>query len=421
MTDAEERSSTTPRPRMTSKDRKRASGESSIYRDDDGRWHGFVSMGQKENGRRDRRHVSGAKRADVVAKVRAIEAKRDAGMVDAAGRAPTVGEWLDHWLDNIASRKVRARTLESYRSTVRLHLRPGIGHHRLDRLQPEHLEQLYAALAEKGLSPASILRAHRVLSRAVRVASQRGKVARNVATLVDPPAVKRPQRALPLSAAEAREVMSAAHSHRNAARWTVALAVGLRQSEALGLRWSDVDLDNGTQASDGVCTGSAGKASSTRSRKPTAAAGPWRCPHNSSMHCGRTGPRSSRSESPPARCGKTTTWSSPSPTAGRSSASRTGAPGRHSCATQECARSGCTTGGTPRRRCCCPRACIRGSSWRCSATHRCERRRTPTATSCPRSAAMPPSAWGTRCGSDPAPHSLQWPPRWHQKRPRPLS
>jgi integrase len=246
MTDAEERDSTTPRRRTAPATRKRASGESSIYQDEDGRWHGFVSMGRKENGRRDRRHVSGAKRADVVAKVRAIEAKRDAGMVDAAGRAPTVGEWLDHWLDNIASRKVRARTLESSRSTVRLHLRPGIGHHRLDRLQPEHLERLYAALAEKGLSPASILRAHRVLSRAVRVASQRGKVARNVATLVDPPAVKRPQRALPLSAAEAREVMSAAHSHRNAARWTVALAVGLRQSEALGLRWSNVDLDNGT-------------------------------------------------------------------------------------------------------------------------------------------------------------------------------
>jgi integrase len=103
--------------------RPRASGESSIYQDDDGRWHGFVSMGKKENGRRDRRHVSAAKRADVVAKVRALEAKRDAGMVEAAGRAPTVGEWLDHWLDNIAARKVRARTLESYRSTVRLHLR----------------------------------------------------------------------------------------------------------------------------------------------------------------------------------------------------------------------------------------------------------------------------------------------------------
>ncbi|MCF6744973.1 site-specific integrase [Blastococcus sp. KM273128] len=246
MTDARERDQTAPQRRATSENRKRASGESSIYQDEDGRWHGFVSMGKKENGRRDRRHVSAAKRADVVAKVRALEAKRDAGMVDAAGRAPTVGEWLDHWLDNIAARKVRARTLESYRSIVRLHLRPGIGHHRLDRLQPEHLERLYGTLADKGLSPASILRAHRVLSRSLRVAAQRGKVARNVATLVDPPAAKRPETALPLSAQEARKVMAAARSHRNAARWTVALAVGLRQSEALALRWADVDLDNGT-------------------------------------------------------------------------------------------------------------------------------------------------------------------------------
>src|SRR3954469_9663974 len=230
MTDGEERDGTAPRRRVRPESGKRASGESSIYRDEDGRWHGFVSMGKKENGRRDRRHVSGAKRADVVAEVRALEAKRDARMVEAAGKAPTVGDWLEHWLENIAARKVRARTLESYRSTVRLHLRPGVGHHRLDRLQPEHLELLDAALADKGLSPATILRAHRVLSRALRVATQRGKVARNVATLVDPPTVKRPQTALPLSAQEARQVMAAAQTRRNAARWTVALAVGLRQS-----------------------------------------------------------------------------------------------------------------------------------------------------------------------------------------------
>ena len=220
-----------------------ASGESSIYKDEAGRWHGYVSMGLKENGRRDRRHVSGTRRADVVAKVRTLEVKRDAGTAEAAGRAPTVGDWLDHWLEHIASRRVRARTLESYEALVRLHLRPGIGHHRLDRLQPEHLEQLYGSLLEdKGLSPATVLRLHRVLSRALRVAMQRGKIARNVATLVDPPAVKRPTTALPLTVDEARRVLQA----RNPARWTVALAVGLRQSETLGLRWSDIDLDVGT-------------------------------------------------------------------------------------------------------------------------------------------------------------------------------
>jgi integrase len=224
-----------------------ASGESSIYKDEAGRWHGYVSMGLKENGRRDRRHVSGARRADVVAKVRALEAKRDAGTAEAAGRAPTVGDWLDHWLEHIAPRRVRARTLESYEALVRLHLRPGLGHHRLDRLQPEHLEQLYGSLLEdKGLSPATVLRLHRVLSRALRVAMQRGKIARNVATLVDPPAVKRSTAALPLTVDEARRVLQAAEQGRNSARWTVALAVGLRQSEALGLRWSDIDLDVGT-------------------------------------------------------------------------------------------------------------------------------------------------------------------------------
>ncbi len=91
MMDADGRDDTIPRRRAASASAKRATGESSIYQDEDGRWHGFVSMGKKENGRRDRRHVSGAKRADVVAKVRAIEAKRDAGIVDAAGRTPTVG------------------------------------------------------------------------------------------------------------------------------------------------------------------------------------------------------------------------------------------------------------------------------------------------------------------------------------------
>ena len=46
MTDAKESDSTPPRRRRTSEQRKRASGESSIYQDEDGRWHGFVSMGK---------------------------------------------------------------------------------------------------------------------------------------------------------------------------------------------------------------------------------------------------------------------------------------------------------------------------------------------------------------------------------------
>lgn len=225
---------------------RKSNGEGSIYQDSQGRWHAKVWMGLKDDGTPDRRHVTGAKRADVAAKKKELERKRDQGAADAAGRAPTVQAWLDHWLDNIAANRVRPLTLEGYRSLVRLHLGPRLGKHRLDRMQPEHLEAAYKAMVDGGLSPATVLRAHRVLSRALKIAVQRGKIARNVATLVEPPAVKRPQTALPLTVEEARRVLDAAVGERNAARWTVALAVGLRQSEALGLQWRDLNLQAGT-------------------------------------------------------------------------------------------------------------------------------------------------------------------------------
>jgi integrase len=140
---------------------------------------------------------------------------------------------------------VRLSTLVRYRQLVANQLVPGVGHHRLDRLQPEHVEELYSGLLARGLSPASVLQAHRVLSRALKVAMQRDRVARNVCTLVDAPSVERDE-IRPLSAQDARRVLEVARGRRNAPRWSVALALGLRQGEALGLTWDAVDLDAGT-------------------------------------------------------------------------------------------------------------------------------------------------------------------------------
>src|SRR5512135_2247678 len=74
---------------------------------------------------------------------------------------------------------------------------------------------------------------------------QRGKVPRDVCSLVDAPSGSR-REIDPFGAEEARAVLGAAAGQRNAARWSVALALGLRQGEALGLRWSDVNLDDAT-------------------------------------------------------------------------------------------------------------------------------------------------------------------------------
>jgi Phage integrase, N-terminal SAM-like domain len=49
---------------------------------------------------------------------------------------------------------VRENTIAGYRVAVNKHLIPGVGGHRLDKLQPEHLERLYRKMQEGEARPA---------------------------------------------------------------------------------------------------------------------------------------------------------------------------------------------------------------------------------------------------------------------------
>ena len=219
---------------------------SSIYCGADGRWHGWVTLGIKDDGSPDRRHRRGQTEADVTRKVQELERKRDEGSAGKAGRPLTVADWFETWLTTIAPRTVSQGTLDStYAPKVRRWIVPQIGKHRLDRLQPEHLDAFYTWLATQGLKPNTIVQIHRIVSRALKVAWKRGKVARNVASLVDAP-IGEDIDIEALTQEEARKILAATSGWRNGARWSVALAVGIRQSEAIGLRWRYVDLDAGT-------------------------------------------------------------------------------------------------------------------------------------------------------------------------------
>lgn len=96
--------------------------------------------------------------------------------------------------------------------------------------------------APKRLSPASVAYGRTVLRAALNQALRWGLVARNVAALVDPPRVTRKE-VEPFTLDEARAFLAAVKGDRLEALYTVALALGLREGEALGLRWADIDLD----------------------------------------------------------------------------------------------------------------------------------------------------------------------------------
>jgi integrase len=134
--------------------------------------------------------------------------------------------------------------LAGHRVAVNVHLIPGVGAHRLSRLEPEHLERLYARMRRSGSSPGTAHQAHRTIRTALNEAVRRGYMSRNPAALAKAPRLSE-EEIEPYSVEEVRRILDVAREGRNSARWAIALALGLRQGEALGLKWSDVDLAEG--------------------------------------------------------------------------------------------------------------------------------------------------------------------------------
>ncbi|MGH3859976.1 tyrosine-type recombinase/integrase [Actinokineospora sp.] len=238
---------------MTDKSKKSrtANGRSSIYEGADGYWHGRVTVGTRDDGKPDRRHTRSKDKQKVVDKVKEWEIARDNGSVRKAGDRWSVEKWLRHWVENIAAPAVRPNTLTGYRAAVYNHLIPGVGKHRLDKLRPEHLEAMYAAIGRtktrRGelFKPARIHQIHRTMRTALGEAQLRRHITENPAAIAKPPRVPR-EEIVPFTQEEAGKILTAAKTTSNGARFVIALTLGLRKGEALGLQWRDVDLDGRT-------------------------------------------------------------------------------------------------------------------------------------------------------------------------------
>ncbi len=196
-----------------------------------------------------RKTIYGRQYKDVEKKL--AEARGDAarGIVfDAKGE--TVGKFMERWLEDVVKPSKTHRTYATHRQQVRSHIVPAIGRIKLEALRKPHVDRLYADLLRakpegSGLAPSSVRRVHAVLHAALEEAVRGDLIPRNPAAHANKPKVRR-EEIEPLDVEQARTFLVAARGDKFEALYTLCLMAGLRQGEALGLKWSDISLDAGT-------------------------------------------------------------------------------------------------------------------------------------------------------------------------------
>jgi integrase len=185
-------------------------------------------------------------KAEAQAKEREALTERDRGTLVDPKRL-TMSDLLDIYLAQEMPKTVKPENQQEYRIVVEKHLKPALGHLKVQKLTAEHVDAFYGALLAKEYSSSLIRKCHQRLSTALRMAVRWQIVSRNVAETVSPPKMnaKPPKVWTPQEAARflavAREAQEPLLPY-----WNLMLETGARTSELLGVSWNDVDFERGT-------------------------------------------------------------------------------------------------------------------------------------------------------------------------------
>ena len=228
------------------KTKQSGNGTGTVYprRNKEGKITGYRGSYFTTDGRR--RYVSGMTKTQAHRALRQAMADADRGLIFDADNLK-MEEYLDRWLSDSVRNTVKATTFERYEQITRLHLKPALGRVKLKTLTPAHVRSLYREKLEAGLSARTVRYIHTTLHKALKQAVMDGLIPRNVTEAVNPPQPTR-EEMHPLTPQQAKVLLQTAHEAGDSleALYVLAVHTGLRQGELLGLKWEDVDLEDGS-------------------------------------------------------------------------------------------------------------------------------------------------------------------------------
>lgn len=218
----------------------RANSEGSVYCDANGRWRGALVIGWLGD-KPKRKFFTGDTQEEVVDKLQKARHDLRLGILSEAPERQTLEQYLTSWIADVATPRVRPKTLAHYKFLVEQHIVPSIGRVPLLKLTPQQVQMM---LTEKmaTLSAKTCQHLRTCLRVALGTAVKWNLIARNAAALTDPPPA--PERKVrSMNEEELGAFEKAARGHHFEAAFVLALSTGMREAEILGLQWPRVDLE----------------------------------------------------------------------------------------------------------------------------------------------------------------------------------
>ncbi len=218
---------------------RRSNGEGTIYRRADGRYEA-AALVHVAGGQRRRIRAYASTRADAQ-RLLLERLDRERRGIPAPVEQPSLGHYLDHWLEDVVAKTTRPLTLKSYEAIIRLYIKPLLGKKTLTRLSVQDVQQAIVSLQNAGHSARTIQKFRANLRAALHSAMREELVFRNVASLAQIPRWERKE-IKPWSLEEAAKFLDATRQHRLHVAFLLLVVYGMREGEVLGLRWSDIDF-----------------------------------------------------------------------------------------------------------------------------------------------------------------------------------
>ena len=236
--------------------KRRPSGDGMVRKREDGRWEGRIVVGHKKSGDSIFRYISAPTQKELSAKLRQLtEAYKGVDLTEESNMALSV--WLDKWLDEYMAAALRPTTLNGYRRSLELHVKPYLGNKTLSKITAVDLRSLYRSLQETGrvhsrdgqspgLSARTVHGIHTTLHHALKTAMEQNLIPNNPAAEVDPPKFDgAPMKILTEAQLDAFMKVIEKDEFWHDFFYT-AVTTGLRRGEICALRWEDFDAKQET-------------------------------------------------------------------------------------------------------------------------------------------------------------------------------